>query len=504
MGGAFVSAGWEGESGVDAAAMMLKRFDRTRAEWDLPQTGDYWDAVAEAWRLGRHGEETTVAVIDDGFDLSYEWLADQQTPWGIASRGPQTHGTAVALLLRHVAPRANLVLYPVGTQQGWEPELIERALRDAAAIDCDIVNLSLGRPHEISDVYEMQGWLSTITPWEDLREDDLEFMVKQAEARLNGWRELAKVPDSAIGRAASELARSGRTVIAAAGNSAHHIFEPAFLPGVYAAAFNRGANPDPRSIFDRVRYLPPGFSQSQYTDFGVFQPPGVLGSSFATPLIAGFAALMTDRTQLESYREIERLSGLGSELIAGFVSRQPNIWQVGIERWIHAIDETFTRALALLPHQHTSDEAATLCPECSFFALGAYGNYGMFKLNTGVLGVAFSVLSTARSFAPHNAHLLLLLGRLWALRANSVRRVSTRDEEVVYLLSESAGLLRKGLWLQHFQRDQELLEEVERGLDSPSDWQLPSTYEGFGWDTDSLPELFRTLSLPGPEGSIAG
>lgn len=472
------SPAWEGEGGVDPAATLLQKYDRATEAWDLPRTGDYWDAISAAWRLGRHGEGVTIAVIDDGFDTSYSELDRHEKPWGVASRGRSVHGTAVALLILSVAPRAKLLLYPVASDDGWQPDLIESALRHTISTDSSIVNLSLGLAHPADKVYDTEKWMATIDPWPDLREDDLAFMVAENEMRLNGWRDLVNIRPSQVGRAAIAVTDSGRTVIAAAGNAEGFIYEPALLPSIYSAGFNRGRNPDPEDIFDRVRYVPPGFSQSSFSDFGVIEPPGVVGTSFAAPLISGMAALMIDRTDLSRYRDILWLSEMGSELTAEFIHRNPNIWEVGIDRWLRVIDQVFLRAVELLPeHAHSGDPAIT-CPECCYFALGMLGNYGLWKVNIGLLDTAEDLLMRALEIAPLNPHVLLILGRLWAIRAE--RSPRPRDSsQLVPLLMESAKYLRKGLSIQQFSRDLALLEEVDRGLRHPERWRLPLTYQGF-------------------------
>ena len=469
---------WEGESGADAAARLLRSFDRATGTWRLPQTGDFWDAVFAAWQLGRHGEGVTIAVIDDGFDVSYPGLEHQETPWGVATNGLSTHGTAVALLILAVAPRARLILYSVASVDGWKPDLIEKALGHAKSTDASIVNLSLGLAHRAAEVYDLEGWMSTIKPWPGLRKDDIPFMIAESECQLNGWRDLVRVHPTSVGEAAIDVSKSGRTVIAATGNAEGYIFEPALLPSIYSAAFHQGRNPNIKDMFDRVNYVLPGFSQSAFRDFGVFQPRDALGSSFAAPLVTGMAALMKEPKDLSKYRDIEWLSGIGSELEAEFVEAQPKMWEVGIDRWFHVVDLVYTRAVDLLPeHSHVGD-AKINCPECSFFAVGMLGNYGLWKLNCGLLDRAEELLLRALAIAPGNAHVLLMLGRLWAIRADWRTHPKERSKRVG-MLNQSARFLQKGLSIQHFDRDQELLDEVRRGLRNPDAWHLPATYVGW-------------------------
>ncbi len=460
--------GWGQEGGIDAAAELLRHYDPVARSWDLPRTGEFWDAVEIAHSLNRFGGDHVIAVVDDGFDLSIPALAEQTLMGDPNQVVPSAHGSAVALLILAVAPEARLLLFPIALGGKWEPTVIQRALYDVERTPTSIVNLSMGAAVPASSVIGSEEFLRGLEPWPEMSEEDLPFWVNQGLGELDGWRDLVRPPASSIftGPIAA-LQRSGRTVVAATGNARGYIFDPALRESVFSVSFKR-IDRNIESRMEEAVVKAPTYSQSEISDFGIMQPSGVLGSSFAAPLIAGFAALMASQSELRSYSEVARLAGLAEQLMVS-LPQGSRAWS---ERRDGVIDELFLKAVRAVPHWHSCAGGRGPCPECALFAVNTFVNYGLFKLNWGDLEGAELLLAPAEQFAPTNPHAAANLGIVYALLARQAQAAGEFGE-VVKLLNTAARLQQKAADLRpEHEPYKRRVAEFTRGARYPQEWRM--------------------------------
>jgi hypothetical protein len=460
---------WAQEGGADVAAAMLQRYDPAQGGWDLEQTGRFWDTVGYARELGRLGEGHTIAVIDDGFDLSLPALAKHELAWAPAETESVAHGTVVALLIVEVAPAARLILYPVAVGGAWDPQRIERALEQVAETHATVVNLSLGQAFPEESVLAAEEFLREAQRWPNMSEEDIPFWIGERFGALDGWRALLRPLESSIGDAAARVVEAGHPVIAASGNQRGSIFSPAWEQTVFSVGFQRSKRAVVDGLTEEVEVGRPTFSQSDFYDFGVIQPPEVLGSSFATPLITGLAALMQSTADLSAFREVTRLAGIAAPLYTRLDHGINEDWS---DRRDGVVDQLFAKAVGMLPHRHSSTNEHSACPECAFFALDAFVNFGLFKLGWGDLDGAELLLRSAAAFAPASPEAAANLGMVYAVRATRVQE-SCRWHEVSDLLKQAARLQAKASVLRP-QHDPYRVRAAEflAGAENPEQWKI--------------------------------
>ena len=459
--------------GFDYAASLLRRYDLAQGEWNLPREGEFWDAVMIAREQGRFGSGQRVAVIDAGFDAGIPALAHARF-WGPTVLAAEAaHGTAVALLVKEVAPECELLLFNASADGQVKPDLVAKAIRDAVEAGADVVNLSLAvriprdpeqDAHLPGESAGGGGAAGYSGPLEDLSFD---------------WRQTLSIPETEIGRAVSEAASVGVTVVAASGNDAASVYIPAALPD----AFSIGFLVIQRFIEEEQNLhmiLPPvGYSQTLYSDFQLVQPRGVLGTSFASPLVAGFCALMGDRSDLYAYRDVA-LEGSNASSLAALVS--------GAEGWTETaqwVQGLYTKSLGAMPHPHVRAEYRYPCPECSLFAAPTYCDAGLWALRWGSLEPAEHLLRTARAVAPYNPDAAANLAMVIAVRAHRDRH-SLDDATLVGLLHEAAGHM--SLAAERRPSNElfsDRLDEFMRGGDDPTGWRSGGLA---GADIDGPPE----------------
>ena len=401
--------------GFDYAASLLQRYDATHDTWALPREGDLWDAVAIARDQGLRGSGRTLAIIDAGFDADIPVLTKARV---IGPRIPTSnHGTAVALLVHEVAPEANLILISARVDGNLEPNNVAKCIREAVSAGADVINLSLSVriPFDQLGVHDGPGAPRSVP-----------YTGPMAEVRFD-WRATLSIPSTAIGDAVAEAAAKGVVVVAASGNRSDSVSIPAALAEAFSVGFLvvRRSNKDSK---DNIAVSPPvGYSQSIYSDFQLLQPQGVLGTSFATPLVSGFCALMKDPGDLAAYREVV----INSSNADGLAQLDLNDEMV---QWILNL---YRRALESMPHQHSKEEHPVPCPECSVFAVPTYCNAGLFALRLGYLQTAERLLRTARAVAPLHIDSAANLAMTLAAMADS-GRADLAGPEISALLEEAA------------------------------------------------------------------
>lgn len=454
------------EGGDGAAAALLRRYDPTTRTWDLPREGELWDAVALAHALGRRGAGRTVAVVDDGFDLAV--LPTDRVrlaaPWAAPAGADLSHGTAVALLVLAVAPECTVELYPTRTARGVSRRLAERALAAVATTGAAAVCVSLGRPYPLGDVLRLEDLARGATLWPNLSDEDLPFWLSDVLAD-GGWRPRLRQPGCPLGAAAAATAAAGVPVVAAVGNAAGVAYSPAVRPEVLAAAFQVTRREVSAGGREDAVVGAPSYHQSPLADVMVAQPAGVLGSSFAAPLLAGFAALLPQPRDLLAYRDSTRLAGSAAELMV--LLRGPREWS---DRREGVVDRLFARALAALPHDHVPDGPP--CPGCAFLATDTWVNAGLFRLEWGDLDGAETLLRTALAAAPGNPHAAANLSLVLARRAVHAQR-GARLDDVRTLLLQARDLQRVALRSRPGHAPYAARErEFDAGAADPGRWRL--------------------------------
>lgn len=400
--------------GFDYAASLLKRYDVAEGCWHLPRDGAFWDAVRIARSQGKRGAGRTIAIIEPGFDVSMPALANARligSPSTVSA-----HGTAVALLVREVAPDANLLLISASVDGKLLPAAIADGIRSAVDMGAEIINLSLSVRIQLDEPGLKAEGVPYTGPTEGIRFD---------------WRETLIIPPTPIGDAVIEAASRGVTVVAASGNREDSLS----LPAALREAFSIGFLVVERTIADNrndISVTPPvGYKQSIYSDFSLQQPQGVLGTSFATPLISGFCALMADTKDLHAYRDVV-LNSSNADGFADLAYEDGNLTETA-----ELIRNLYNRGLSAMPHPHLQEDNPYACPECTLYASSSYCNAGLFAYRLAELETAEHLLRTARAVAPYDADSAANLAMTLAAMADE-EHVRSNPFRQSSLLSEAA------------------------------------------------------------------
>ncbi|MBI5577458.1 MAG: S8 family serine peptidase [Deltaproteobacteria bacterium] len=401
----------EGAAGAEA---VLGGYDPASDKWRFSLEGPFWSAVKHAHGLGYRGSGKRVAVIDSLCDLSIPKLAGlvdrvkSYVPQSGAKASMQ-HGTVVALLIAEVAPECRLDIYSVVRDGVVDPYAVRDAVRDAAGSDADIVNLSLGTPHKFSFTEEVIRMFSEIL---------------LGRAAFSKRKLSPENPDCVLCEAASAAAVKGKKVFAAAGNNSGSVFCPGRQDAVYAVGFmsesRENLPAEGGGETERAFSLAPHAPQAMLADFRIREIPGMLGTSFASPLFAGAAALGLSNGELEAYRTSGRAGADASFYQATLAATAPERQDPVL---LQRADELFQRAIRHLPHVHNVLQAAmspghpymdpTECPSCGIFAEFIYTNAGLYKLCRGNPKEARILLETARAVAPWSADAAANLAAAW-------------------------------------------------------------------------------------------
>jgi hypothetical protein len=450
------------ESGADVASSLLTRYDRDARAWSFPMLGEFWDAVRLAHELGRRGDGVRIAVVDTGFDVSIPALAEHRVIG--ANDGPTVHGTCVALLVLAVAPGATLELYPVATATGLDEALVRRAVEAAAASGADVVNLSLGEPTPTPKLLRVADAPQVAQAAQQAERTDDIYEFAEFLRTAPGWRALFEIPDSPLVRAAQAAARSS-LVIAAAGNAKGHLFTPAIAPDVLSVSFARSTRSDAGPM-ETAEYRSPSFSQSEFVDFGIGQPGNVIGTSFASPLLSGFAALMPSPRELFAYRRVQELVGIADQLLPGLPQGAWDDHRHG------TVDRLYMDAVKAGPHSHFNPEEQRPCPECAVFGANAYVNLGLLRLTGGDLDAAFWMLTGAWAFAPSNPYAAANLALVFGRRADECVEAGNVPRATEFLTGAIQASTRACELRPDYPPYRRRLEEFSNAVSDPAHWRL--------------------------------
>lgn len=420
------------------ACELVDHFDRKTGCWDLPLQGDFWEAIAEAHRHGVRGQGRRIAIIDGAFDLQVPTLEAAATgalhQWADPSEN-RCHGTAVALLVLAVAPEASLDLYEVAEDGAPSLPKILRALKLAAKSDAQVVNLSLGNPQRQRQ--------------------------KSAHSR-RGSRDHCD-----LCRAANAVAASGKIVVAAVGNAKGEPFCPAQCNSVVGAGFNT-VRTEVEQISEGGSHevaeaLGPTYEQALGAKYELLQPEGVLGSSFATPLVAGAVGLLEDVAEVFDFVRAAMFCGL-AEICHAQLPSAPSIEDVQTVRL------SYSDALAHLPHLHDGTAKGPGCVGCSIFASGLYINAGLFALEEQKYDEAEKLLRAGQWLLPFSPHAAANLGVLLREKALALTDSQATVAQRRNLLESSSDQFRQALKLRpNFPTYGDALHEVVRLLEELKD-----------------------------------
>ncbi len=404
------------------AAPLLNAYNCSTGAWNLPKRSEFWDAVDIAVGYGRKGAGRRIAIVDSAFDVSIPALAKQNLAWSEVPGEKAEHGTAVALLVHEVSPEANLDLFPLAIGGRIESGIAEKALSEISRSEADIINVSFG---------ECYNWDQVIVPSKSNISNGSLYQIAHDMALDRRGRLKVDTQHLPLCRAAHAAVDAGKTVIAAIGNRTDKVYSPAIDDSVVACGFQnvrRAIRTDGRG--EVAWSAAPSFFQSIVNiDMLLSQPPDVLGSSFASPLIAGFTALMSDLNELPSFLESARLAAIASSIEPSLSSKwSPD--QHGV------VDLIYKEAVLAAPHHHFKEKPSGPCPECALFARPAYVDYGLFKLNAGDLQGAELLLRAVRRFAPKCVPAAANLGVTLIEKA---KQNDLAKEEVYSILLEAKG-----------------------------------------------------------------
>lgn len=429
----------------------------------MTRASDFWDAVGAAHELGRVGAGSVVAVIDDCFDTSFDALGEQDLRWPNDPATSTAHGTVVALLILEVAPAARLLLYPASRDGRLQKDLVLRAIGDAVSKGASTINLSMGQAQPFREVFRAREFFDPADFWSDMTDDDVPYWVSDrlASRPKSAWLD---VPADDLGVAAEAATRHGVRVIAAAGNYNGFAFSPALASDVISVGFHRESRVASAGM-ELASSRSPSYLQSELVDFGIIQPPEVLGSSFATPLLAGFSCLMLQRDDLVGFRDVGLRAGLAGQLMTLASEVAPD------RRRLATIDKLFGAAVSAMPHRHPPGTAGGQCPDCAWFAFAAYNDYGLFKLNVGDTASAEALLRTARAIAPWNPYSAANLGVVYGRIANDMSREDGPGRTSALLRARDHMVDAVALRPAHAPYESRRAE-FESALDDPGSWTM--------------------------------
>lgn len=392
-----------GDTG-NTQAFLDSVLDRPSGRLTLQRRGRIWEAVATAQRLGATGAGRLVAIIDGGFDLTVPGLSDRLHP---ASRvradtvdPTASHGTAVALLVREVAPDCELLLIDVRAAMPIPPNDVGDAIELARVHGADVINLSLQFPTDcpLRD-----------TSW--IREDVLTSAapaVADYVAQVEAWIEHAEpyagarcgfscaICDALGAVPASTL------VVAASGNWEAQSC-PACFDRVVGVGFHRTGRVEVAGSVFTTSEFPISKGPVGRAELLVEEPPGFLGTSFAAPLLSGLGALVPEPAILA---ELASMSGAMTPVLTlantqwstgpdALPEDAPNVLHQGLLRFAEAMPP---------PHRHFEQEGVRrACAECTLLLIDWYDVFVSMLVATGNSKGALGLARIAAVLAPETA-----------------------------------------------------------------------------------------------------
>lgn len=392
--------------GAAAAKGVVNGYDSVANRWAFSFDSPFWKAVKHAQELGHRGSGRRVAIIDSGCDLGIPRLrqhvdAVKSFVPGAADKDPLGHGTAVALLITEVAPECRLDIYQVAREGKPDESAVIDALKAVAESNADVVNVSIAH------------------------HSPFKFTAEQVQMAItagdgSGKKYALESPPCALCSAASNASSRGKLVFAAAGNKPNIASCPARANGVAAAGFE-GKDDKVTTLenggMHHVSFAAgPAAPQTSLLDLSLAEIPGVLGTSFASPLFAGAGALGLSQKELSDYIVSNATAAL-PQLFQGMIGssrlnpnpelvKQISRWYLNVQKKLpHVHCQYQAEVNAQVPHSDPSH-----CFSCGIFAEPIMVNHGLWLLMTHQTESARSLLEAARIVAPWSADATANLG----------------------------------------------------------------------------------------------
>jgi hypothetical protein len=351
------------------AEELLASYDAAKQSWTLQKAGDLWDSVRIAHNAGLTGRDRRVAVIDGGFDTAVGPLGKPNCSVLVSAnpgRKETAHGTCVALLIHEIAPAAELLLYETADDDNVDFRNVVAALTTAGP-RADVINVSLGAERLLSDIPDSE---------------------RPSEHRA------VTSHSCSLCDAARDAEAAGSLVCAAVGNSRDVVACPAAYTATVACGFVGSMETVDGDGMRISMPLPPTVDADHDTQavlvgsLVVKQPAGVVGSSFATPLLSAFLAITEMESEVAKWQAVSRVTTAGYE------------WMF-MKLWPTA-ERALAQCLSLIPeaHRHWDEDTRRPCATCSFFAAPWYANFGLTKIRLGLFDEALSILRVGRDIAP--------------------------------------------------------------------------------------------------------
>lgn len=392
--------------GAGDACDLLMNYDRNADEWTLGKIEGLWAAADVARGLGRTGAGRIVALADSACDLTIPRLGNavrfNELPYGGASVGT-CHGTVVALLITEIAPDVEIHAYEVVKDGLPQQPALATALEAISTSAAGVVNLSLGDAQLPGDSTAQHGGVAPSV-----------FAVGSSAPTCPSG--LCTAVERIVG------ARAGRAVVAAAGNAGGMVYCPARSPAALSCGFQsvtrRSIRLEDGGWMDIAERGPPSYPQSAIVAFVLRQPLEAVGSSFATPLLAGAIALMDNPEELRAFMAAYDTGGVAQFMIQSEVNGTPTDTDASDALAM------FNRAIEILPHRHQIESRTpTACFECSVFAESIYVDMGRHYFGFGEVGIAEGWLRLALNLCPWSVDAAANLGAVLTARAEGNRDV---------------------------------------------------------------------------------
>jgi len=384
----------------------------------VDRVGRVWEAIATAHAGGRRGAGEVIAVIDIGFDvtrLPAERLhpASVAPPW-IPHPDRGRHGTAVALLVAAAAPEAQLLVLDARDGDRFGVLKTAAAITTAAQHGARVVNISaefetdcaLRTPTGLgADVLfdidpDPERFLAVVDRW-------IEFAEPYADARC---RRKCRICDAVI-------AVSPTTVTIAASGNRYPTSCPACTVGSIGVGFQRSVLVESNGDVVRAN-LPPMTEHGDLTNPEVMieEPPGFDGTSFASPLFAGLAALLPEP------RDAAALAGLARAAtpLLMLSLRYRDEFAAATPRTVDTLLRGFERFAARIPasHHHWLDPEARPCAICALVLTDWYDTLVSVHILRGSADDALRWGTTAARIAPFSATSASNAGIAWEMVAD--------------------------------------------------------------------------------------
>lgn len=365
--------------------------------FNFKKDNEFWHSIGFAHKNGINGRGIKAAILDIGFDLSYPSLQKQtklHRQYHL-QKNSVTHGNTVALLVLEVAPQVELHLFDIGKNGSPNPDFIDLAIEEITQIGMNIVNLSWGK--------KVPKKVHTAT----------ELAIENCNCYV-----CSKIKPLA----------QHTLVVTSVGNDANFQYCPSTVPNVYNAGFQSESVTVKKTLDGGKAYLagaihPKTFSQSLNTHFTIMQPDNLTGSSFASPLFAGFLALMENpKNDLLKYLSAAEYNARAASLVLTAEKNKTILTDY------EAIENHFLNGIRCNPHGILCDKN-DFCLECSTFTLDGYQNLALLYLNTNQFPLAKKLALHAITIAPFSAHAYATLATIY--------REQVRKEIKIKVLSKT-------------------------------------------------------------------